>query len=63
MKKNNHNLVSIIIPVLNEEKYIESCINSVDLATDDIEGMELLIIDGGSKDGTLSIIKKLMMNV
>jgi len=53
-------IASIIIPVLNEAKYIESCINSIVFSTKGIEEMELIIIDGGSKDDTLSIVKNLI---
>ncbi len=48
--------VSVIIPVLNEEKYIEKCIESVikqDYRKDD---MELILIDGCSNDETVTII-------
>lgn len=44
--------VSIIVPSYNENGHIRSCIESV-LASDYApERMELLIVDGGSKDGT-----------
>jgi succinoglycan biosynthesis protein ExoA len=58
--KKNRKLASIIIPVLNEEKYIEACINSIVLSTKKIEDMELIIVDGGSDDDTLRIIKGLI---
>ena len=50
--------VSIIIPVLNEEDYIEDCIESVISSISDLS-FEILIIDGGSLDGTLEILKDL----
>ena len=50
---------SIIIPVLNEEKFIEECIESVVSNTDDIEKMEIIIVDGGSEDNTVEIVKKI----
>lgn len=49
-------VVSVIIPVLNEENYIEKCIESVikqDYKKDD---MELILIDGCSDDKTVEII-------
>ncbi len=50
---------SIIIPVLNEEKFIEECIESVASNTDDIEKMEIIVVDGGSEDNTVEIVKKI----
>ena len=47
--------VSVIVPVLNEEKYIRNFIESLLNQTYPKEKMELLIIDGGSKDHTLEI--------
>jgi len=47
-------MISIITPVFNSEKYIESCLKSV--ASQYFEGLEHLIVDGGSTDGTVEII-------
>lgn len=51
-------LVSVIIPVRNEEKYITRCIESV--LNQDIrkENLELILVDGDSEDKTLDIIKE-----
>lgn len=52
--------VSIIVPIYNEEKYIENCIMSI-LAQDYPKDLiELLLIDGGSKDLTIPKIKKFL---
>lgn len=48
--------VSIIIPVYNVEKYISNCINSILNQT--YKNIELIIIDDGSVDSSLSICKK-----
>ena len=48
--------VSVIIPVYNAEKYISEAIESV--LNQSYEDFEVIVIDDGSKDNTLSIIKK-----
>ena len=45
--------VCAVIPVLNEEKYIEKCIESVLSQT---VSVDVIVLDGGSTDGTLSIL-------
>ena len=49
--------ISIIIPILNEEKYIAKCLNSIVDSDFDKNDMEVLLIDGGSEDETIEIIK------
>ena len=49
-------LISVITVVFNGEKYLEQTIQSVIKQTYD--NVEYIIIDGGSEDGTLGIIKK-----
>ena len=48
--------ISIIIPVYNNEKYIEECINSVINQT--YQNWELILIDDGSNDSSLSLCEK-----
>lgn len=48
--------VSIIISVLNGVSVLEKCINSV--FKQNFEDYELIIIDGGSDDGTVKILEK-----
>ena len=48
-------LISFIIPCFNSESYMEHAINSILVAKDDIE---LIIVNDGSKDGTLKIARK-----
>ena len=50
-------LVSIIIPCLNEEGYIKSCIESILSQDYQKDLIEILVVDGGSNDNTLSILK------
>ena len=55
-KSNNTPLVTIITVVYNGEKYLEQTINSV--INQSYKNIEYLIIDGGSTDGTLDIVKQ-----
>lgn len=52
-------MVSIIIPVLNESKYIERCLRSLMNNTYDREKVEILVFDGGSSDETREIVGRL----
>ena len=49
-------LISVIIPVYNGENYISEALNSIIFQT--YRNLEILIIDGGSTDSTIKIIKK-----
>jgi len=54
--------VSVVIPTLNEEKHIEMCLNSLFCQTYYSNIIEILIVDGGSTDRTLEIVKKIRSN-
>ncbi len=56
MFKKKKFLFSIITVVLNNKKTIKRCIQSV--LSQKFKNFEYIIIDGGSKDGTLEIIKE-----
>lgn len=47
--------VSIVMPVYNQEKYVSKAIESI--LTQTFEDFEFLIIDDGSSDGTLEILR------
>jgi len=49
--------VSVIIPTLNEERYIESCLRSLK-NQDYADKLEIIVADGGSKDETRKIAEK-----
>lgn len=49
--------VTIIIPTLNEEYYILSCLESVRKQTYPFDMMDILVVDGGSKDRTKEIVR------
>jgi glycosyltransferase involved in cell wall biosynthesis len=51
-----HEKVSILMPVRNEEKYIEESVQSILNQT--YKNYELIIVDDGSTDDTLDILKK-----
>lgn len=52
--------ISIVIPVYNSDKYIEKCIKSITSQT--FNNYEVIIIDDGSTDNSLSVIKKNINN-
>ena len=54
--------VSIIIPVYNEEKYIERLIDSILKQDYDKKCIEIIFVDGGSLDKTIKKIKKSLIN-
>lgn len=54
-------LLSIIIPAFNAENYVERCINGIIPTLD--KDVECIIVDDGSTDGTLNILKELSANI
>ena len=49
--------LSVIIPMYNAEKYIKRCIESVYRQDLDINNFELLVVNDGSTDNSLEIVK------
>jgi len=47
--------ISIIIPTLNEEEYLDRLLSRLE---DNPEGLEIIVVDGGSKDKTLEIARR-----
>ena len=52
--------ISVIIPVYNSEKYLEKCLESILSQT--LSDFEIILIDDGSNDNSLEIIKKYAAN-
>ena len=50
-------MISVIIPTYNEEKVLSDCIESLGFQT--YTDFEIIIVDDGSTDGTLEILKNL----
>ena len=50
-------VITVIVPVYNTEKYIEKCIDSLKEQT--MNNIEIIVINDGSTDNTLKILKKL----
>jgi len=52
----NKPLISVIIPIYNQEKWIARCIRSLENQTMSREKYELIVINDGSNDGSQSVI-------
>ena len=51
-------LVSIVLPVLNEGRYLRASLDAIDAQSYPAERLEILVVDGGSTDGTVSIVRQ-----
>lgn len=60
MKENSKPFISIVITGLNEEKNIERCLKSA--LTQRYAKYEVIYVDGGSTDRTLSIVERIAMH-
>ena len=63
MEKNKTFTFSIVIPCLNEEDYIKNCLDSILNQEYDLVKIEILVVDGGSKDKTLQIVNNFKSKV
>lgn len=52
----NENKISIVIPVFNNEKNIEQCVNSI--LSQQYNNFEIVIVNDGSYDGTRNLLEK-----
>ena len=58
-------LISVIIPAYNGEKYVERAVTSVlkqRIDAVDIEKVQIIVVDDGSKDRTLSIAQSIAVS-
>ena len=54
-------LVTVLIPVRNEQSFISSCLDSVLSTHYDKEKLEIFVIDGQSEDQTLKIVQEYIL--
>lgn len=50
-------MIAVVIPTLNEEHFIERCMDSVRHQTFPFEQMDVMVVDGGSTDKTCEIVQ------
>ena len=48
--------ISVVLPTLNERGYLRDCLDSL-LKQDSREIIEILVVDGGSSDGTREVVE------
>ena len=51
--------MAVVIPTLNEERFIENCLTSVMEQTFPFGAMDVMVVDGGSKDRTREIVQRI----
>ena len=49
-------LISVVIPVYNSERYLEECLDSIISQT--YQNIEIIAVDDGSTDSSLDLLKK-----
>ncbi len=50
--------VSVVLPILNEERYIRNCLDSILSQDYPKNNLEIILVDGNSEDKTIDIIKE-----
>ena len=56
-------MLSVICPIYNEEEYINQCIESILMQDYPKNDLEILFVDGMSKDKTRDIVKSIQKNI
>ncbi len=60
----NENLISIVVPVRNEEKYIINCLKSIlSFKIPKDFDYEIMVVDGNSEDKTLELVKNFISDI
>lgn len=54
----NFSNIAVIIPTLNEERFIAACLDSVLGQTYPLGKMDIMVVDGGSVDNTTVIVEQ-----
>ena len=54
-------ILTVIIPVYNNDKYIKRCLNSV--INQSIKNIKIIIVDDGSTDTSYNIINRMQKNM
>lgn len=57
MKKFKYD-ISVIVPVYNNEEYIDDCVNSILNQDFDINRIQIILINDGSKDKSIEVLRK-----
>ena len=52
-------MISVIVPCFNEKQHIEACVRSLLCQEPPAGGLEIIVVDGLSDDGTRDILRKL----
>ncbi len=55
--------ILVVIPTLNERPHIEACIRSLFDTSMDTHSFDVVVSDGGSEDGTTSIVEQLKQDI
>lgn len=55
----NNDLISVVVPCYNVEKYLERCVDSIINQT--YQNLEIILVDDGAKDGTPDLCDKLAL--
>lgn len=55
--------IAIVIPTLNEERFIARCLQSVQEQSYPMEQMDIMVVDGGSTDRTRDIVLSLSQTI
>ena len=58
----NSCLISIIIPAYNVEQYIQRCLDTIYSQNVNRTTFEVILVDDGSTDSTLQIVKEYVLN-